>query len=539
MKKVLSVIMTVIMLASMALSAFAVDFSDLITEHWAYNYVNALVADGTINGFDDGTFRPEDTVTRAQFVKMIGKGPEVRENEFNDVPKSHWAYEYIMSSGLEPFNNNNMFIPDTAITRGDVAVLLWKRAGSPKGIIAPPIINRQGTNYDAVSWVYSNGIMVGNDYIDLRLGDTLTRAEASALIIRSREVNKNTPKTDFAGSIDSGIYEKIFTSFKLIDREYSANATLTNGELAMAVARLQSGMDSPTYPGLSADITFEHKYAQPINMIARYYAGMENDNAKYADKNATVKEAIAAIMFAVTKSFKAYTAPESTGTYPTYRSNGNKEFDRLISEAYNSGVMAYEAPTLNMNKAVTMKELAQIVLECNGFAGFHYATKIKSPKSINENIKIRANTATYPNNADDYRIIVEDLPNYVYETPFVSARNLPKDNYKLSNTFKEIFTYMLSSWVKIAQEYGYQFEIMYYPGMVVEDGTGYTLRCRLDVKRVSAGSKLADIIECVNEDDGATFIVPGSSIFVDISTGKQLDGVDIGTEKMVLTQVIR
>lgn len=538
MKKVISVIMTVIMLASMALSAYAVDFSDFQSEHWAYNYVNALVADGTINGFTDGTFRPEETVTRAQFVKMIGNGPEIREIDFADVSTSHWAYEYIMSSGLEPLNNN-MFMPDTPITRGDVAVLLWKRAGSPKGITAPPIINRQSTNYDAASWVYTNGIMVGDDYIDLRLGDTLTRAEASALIVRSREVNANTSKTDFAGSIDSGIYEELFTNFKLIDREYSADATLTNGELAMAVARLQSGMDNPTYPGLPAEITFEHKYAQAINMIARHYAGMENDNAQYADKNATIKEAIAAIMFTVTKSFKAYTAPESVGTYPTYRSNGNEEFDSLISQAYNCGVMAYEAPTLDMNKDVTMKELAQIVLECNGFAGFHYATKIKSTKNSNINVKIRANTTSYPMNADDYRIIVEDIPNYVYEKAFAGAKNLPKDNYKLSNTFKEIFTNMLSSWVKIANEYGYQFEIMYYPGMVVEDGTGYTVRCRLDFKKTPAGSKLADIIDCVNAEDGATSIEAGSSFFADVSTGKQLDGVDIGTDKMILSQVIR
>lgn len=537
MKRIISIIMTVFMLASMALSAYAVDFSDFLSEHWAYNYVNVLVADGTINGFDDGTFRPEDTVTRAQFVKMIGNGPEIRENDFDDVSTSHWAYEYIMSSGLEPVENN-MFMPDTPITRGDVAVLLWKRAGSPKGITAPPIINRQSANYDAASWVYTYGIMVGDDYIDLRLGDTLTRAEASALIVRSREVNANTPKTDFAGSIDNGIYEKVFTGFKLIDREYSADATLTNGELAMAAARLQSGMDSPTYPGLSAEITFEHKYAQPINMIARYYAGLENDNAKYADKNATLKEAIAAMMFALTKSYKAYTAPESTGTYPTYRSNGNKEFDRLISEAFNCGVMAYEAPTLDMNKAVTMKELAQLVLEFNGFAGFHHATKINSSKEANESVKIRANAASYPNNADAYRIIVEDVPNYVYEKAFVSAKNLPKDNYKLSNTFKEIFTYMLSSWVKGSKADGYELEVIYYPGMVVEDGTGYTLRCRLDVKKVPAGSKLADIINCVNADDGAAAIESGSSFFVDISTGKQLDSVVIGTDKMVLTQII-
>ncbi len=538
MKRIISIVLTIFMLASISFSALAVDFNDFTSAHWAYNYVNTLVADGTINGFADGTFRPEETVTRAQFVKMIGNGPEIRSTGFDDVPASHWAYGYIMSSGLDALIDN-MFMPDTPITRGDVAVLLWKRAGSPKGITAPPIVHRQSINYDAASWVYTNGIMVGDDYIDLRLGDTLTRAEASALIVRSREVNADTPKTNFAASIDSGIYEEVYNAFKLADAEYYPNGTLTNGELAMAAARLQSSMDNPNYPNVSAEITFEHKYAQPINMLARYYLGLENDNAAYADKNATMKEAIAAIMFATSRSAVAYIPLGTDGNYPTYKSNGNEKFDQLLASAYCNGILAFEAPTLDMEKEVTMKELSQLVLEFNGFSGFHRASRVTAEKTSDKNAKIRANTAAYPKNADNYRIILEEVPNNVYETAFVSANTLPKDSYALTNAFKGIFTTMLSSWVKVSSAAGYDFEVIYYPGLSAGNGNGYSIRCKINIKSAPEGARLADIIECANSADGEIAIGAGSEFFADIDTGKALDGVNIDTEFMFLSQVIR
>ena len=206
MKKIISLILAVSMLISLVPTVYAAHFSDFGADHWAYEYVNVLVNDGTINGYTDGTFRPAGIVTRAEFVKMIGEGSVVRTEAFDDVPTSHWAYKYIMSSGLKPAFDN-MFMPTQPITRGEVAELLWLRAGEPAGVTAPPVVHRQGDNFDAISWVYTNGIMVGSDYIDLRLNDTLTRAEASALIVRARNVSATTEKTNFYASVNQGIFE--------------------------------------------------------------------------------------------------------------------------------------------------------------------------------------------------------------------------------------------------------------------------------------------------------------------------------------------
>ena len=50
---------------------FAVEFSDVSKEHWAYEYINKLSNDGVINGFEDGSFRPSETLTKAQFIKLM------------------------------------------------------------------------------------------------------------------------------------------------------------------------------------------------------------------------------------------------------------------------------------------------------------------------------------------------------------------------------------------------------------------------------------------------------------------------------------
>ena len=305
MKKILSVLLSTVLIFSLSIHVFAKTFSDFSSDHWAYEYVNTLVNDGTINGFEDGTFRPTGTVTRAEFVKMIGKGPSRRSVNYDDVPNSHWAYEYVMTSGLDAAFEN-MFCPSTPITRGEVAILLWERAGSPKSGMVPPVISNQSSKPDAASWVYANGIMTGDDYVNLRLSDTLTRAEASALIVRSRNVNSQTPQKNFYSNVDSKIFENTYNWLKVVDKPYSESGKLTKGEVAMAAARLLSDNTNPDYPGVSATISFDHPYAQAINMACRYWAGEENDNAVYADKNATVKDVILALTFAAVRTSHEY-----------------------------------------------------------------------------------------------------------------------------------------------------------------------------------------------------------------------------------------
>ncbi len=80
--------------------------------HWAEKYIESIYSEGIVNGYSDGSFRPENSVTRAEAVKMFNilfkrgtdiEGIESSENpqeiiKFTDLDKNHWAYYEIMEA---------------------------------------------------------------------------------------------------------------------------------------------------------------------------------------------------------------------------------------------------------------------------------------------------------------------------------------------------------------------------------------------------------------------------------------------------------
>ncbi len=71
-----------------------------IQGHWAQSDIEVLVNSGAINGFEDGTYRPQGTITRAQFSKILAvlMGSESTNLAFSNM-KNHWAGKYV--NGLE------------------------------------------------------------------------------------------------------------------------------------------------------------------------------------------------------------------------------------------------------------------------------------------------------------------------------------------------------------------------------------------------------------------------------------------------------
>ena len=99
-KKIMSLLLAIAMLAAFAVpSAFAAEFSDVPESYQYYDAVQSLVARGIVDGYTDGTFKPEDTISRAEFCKMvvysIGMGEisqgAVAETGFPDVAADFWA----------------------------------------------------------------------------------------------------------------------------------------------------------------------------------------------------------------------------------------------------------------------------------------------------------------------------------------------------------------------------------------------------------------------------------------------------------------
>ena len=173
MKKIIAIVLAFVTFC-MIIPSYAATFTDIDAKHWAYPAISELVDKGTIGGYTDGSFKPDNTVTRAEFVKMVGEGTEKRVADYSDVPQGHWAYKYVITSGFASDSQNN-FNPDKPITRAQTVELLHSRFGKT-GVEAPPFIKKEAEKYaideDALSWIYTYGILVGDDGLNLRLGDT-------------------------------------------------------------------------------------------------------------------------------------------------------------------------------------------------------------------------------------------------------------------------------------------------------------------------------------------------------------------------------
>ncbi len=106
-------------------------FSDVSSNYWAAQFIQQLSGRGVIAGFPDGSFRPEEPVTRAQFAAMVNKAfqkaPQRQAINFADVPGNYWASSAIQQAYTIGFLSGypgNRFEPNQAIPRQQVLVSL-------------------------------------------------------------------------------------------------------------------------------------------------------------------------------------------------------------------------------------------------------------------------------------------------------------------------------------------------------------------------------------------------------------------------------
>ena len=533
MKRILALALcAAIMLGSCLVASADIAFSDLPSSHWAYSYVATLVGDGTINGFEDGTFRPDATVSRAEFVKMIGKGPTLSSVVFKDI-EGHWGYDYIMYSGLAGDENGN-FNPDVPITRADVANLVWSRNGAVKGVKVPAMITNQGTNADATAWVYAYGVMTGDDGINLRLGDTLTRAEAAALIVKARGVSS---QRDFISGIDEKVYETMFNSSKLFDRAYSANAKITNSELATALVRLGSEETKITYTKFPRDPKYDGENAVNVNVLASLL-GEENNNAAFAAKNATVQDTLAALTYGtLMQAKKGQSYGDKAPLYNGVSSDLTEREQVMLAYAYKKGISLYANGQINPANEITMKEVACILFQLDGsMAGFETLDVINAATK-EKDAQMLSDLGVYPANASAYKTILAGVPVAVYTATYSNVAGNPVDAYNFVREYKVALVQMLEVIRAKAQGKGADLTITYTPSLVADNGNGYTMRVKVDVNSVNGSVNLSDLLGLAAGSAKVT-VSTGSSLYVDIITGQKISQLDMPVDKMAIDKVV-
>ena len=171
------------------------EFSDM-TGHWAYEAVSALHASRIVNGFPDGRFMPDQSVSRAEFAKMICLAMQIDTAagaaEFFDVSDSAWYAPYIKAladNGIVTGFSDGGFHPDEGISRQDAAVMLWRclyggQTGSDReDRVFDDLSEIDGYAKTAVLGLYAKGLVSGYEN-RFHPKTEITRAEAAQLLHR-------------------------------------------------------------------------------------------------------------------------------------------------------------------------------------------------------------------------------------------------------------------------------------------------------------------------------------------------------------------
>lgn len=178
---------------------YSKSFSDLPQNHWAYSAVMDMAEKGIIKGYSDGTFKPNNVVSRAEFATMMvgALNLEVVQPEtptFKDVQKNNWAYKYVESvknfitgeqkaDGLYYKDKNNA-------VREDMVCALVKAKGYQNEAVDLSKLDTLFSDSKKITSglkkyvliAYEKNITKGNADNTFNPQGTLTRAEAAKLL---------------------------------------------------------------------------------------------------------------------------------------------------------------------------------------------------------------------------------------------------------------------------------------------------------------------------------------------------------------------
>lgn len=193
-KKALTVSLCFLIVFMTAAPIFAVEGTTDYSSHWAKVDIQTALDTGMATGYPDGTFRPDQAITRAEFVTMINNKYEfidTADSTFSDITADAWYAAFIdaaVAAGYITGYSDETVKPDASITRQEAAVIfnilneLTAVSDTPDFTDAALIAD---WGRDAIIAVSEKNIMIGYPDGSFKPDNQITRAEAIIAIMNS------------------------------------------------------------------------------------------------------------------------------------------------------------------------------------------------------------------------------------------------------------------------------------------------------------------------------------------------------------------
>lgn len=170
-------------------------FADVPQTHWAKESIEKAVEMGIVSGYEDGEFKPDDEMTRAEFATVLwnvaGKPEPSSTPNLSDISANDWFYKQVAWGYGEGFitgTNQTAFSPNDNLTREQAMTVLWRYQGrsEAENVLDEFIDSEDVSVYakDAMNWAVANGIISGVTETELSPGTTATRAQFATIMVR-------------------------------------------------------------------------------------------------------------------------------------------------------------------------------------------------------------------------------------------------------------------------------------------------------------------------------------------------------------------
>ena len=171
-------------------------FTD-VTNHWAYSAIKRVYTRGWMVGMDEKTFAPDQQLSRAMLAvilyAMAGEPAVTGESPFTDVPAGCWYTDAIVwaaQNGIVCGFGDGTFRPNEAVTRAQAAVMLYGYAAfTGADVTARADLSAYSDAgqipswaMDAMQWANARRLIVGRDSSHLAPNGGATRAEMAAIL---------------------------------------------------------------------------------------------------------------------------------------------------------------------------------------------------------------------------------------------------------------------------------------------------------------------------------------------------------------------
>ena len=250
----------------------AQQYPDVHNSYWASGDINRLTEQCVLEGYPDGMFKPNKKVSRAEMATMVVKGynldvtSDCDNLSFTDVPKKHWAHDYISKGVAENMiagKSHDKFHPNENISRTEALTIMSKGINCPMdNCKADEILSKYKDGAQVPNWArecvakaIDNGALKNERNQDfIRPHDKTTRAEASSMLQGMRiaggyDKSTKTASQDLGGKMFMERETKISIPTLQLTMNDVVNAKHANvGEQFSATTVNEITINGVTYP---------------------------------------------------------------------------------------------------------------------------------------------------------------------------------------------------------------------------------------------------------------------------------------------------